>query len=397
MLKIFTKIFKLGKKGTRASSKKDKGPASAFDWPPGIKVGVYGHHNSGKTCYFTVLNEECKISRDLQISVTDNATSSEFLGNRRSIWGLGTTTDVGTVVDLQGEQKFPDPTQRDKVLVFNAILDGDRKVSVVSLDYPGRAIAITGADEAREKVIDFMSACDGLIFFYDPKIMGSELESQAHVSSFVGMLERLAPQNKRIPIPIALVITKSDSLPGFSGDNQVVLISSDDEHLLSEDFDLFLNKILVSEKISSDPTWAGTVRTVLIRMADFLKVVVGRTLNFQIFFVSNTGQAPEKVGTDVGRSIYKPPPKIHAEGVKEPFYWLLNGILRNRKIARLRSITKAVAVVCILFAVAYSLPFMYHFTYLLSRTQQVEQEILKANDGNVFTATNEERRNRLVG
>jgi hypothetical protein len=392
LLKILTKLFKLGKKGARASKSKDKGPVSAFDWPSGIRVGVYGHANSGKSVFFTVLNEECKISRDLQISVTDNATSSEFLANRRSIWGLGTTSDVGTVVDLRGEQKFPDPTERDRVLLFNAILDGDRKVSVVTYDYPGGAVSITGSDDLKEKAIDFMSGCDGIVFFYDPKLMGSELESQAHVSSFVSMLEHLAPHHKPLPIPIALVVTKSDVLPGFSGERQTVLIHPDDEHLLSEDFDLFLNRILVSSKVTTDPTWTGTVRNLLVRLADFLKVVVGRTLNFQIFFVSATGAPPEKIGTDVGRSIYKPPPKLHPEGVREPIYWLLNEVLRNRKIARLRSVARTIAVVCLIWAVIYSTPFLYHFLYLLPRTQQVEAEILKANSGNVFTTSNDERR-----
>ncbi|MEW6411698.1 MAG: hypothetical protein AB1483_04390 [Candidatus Zixiibacteriota bacterium] len=392
MAKIFKKLFKFAKKGAKAATGKDQAGGGAFEWPSGIRVGVYGHFNAGKTVYFTVLNEECKIARDLQISVTDNATSSEFLTHRRSIWGLGTVTDVGTVVDLRGEQKFPEPSVRDRVLIFNAIIDGDRKVPVVAYDYPGRAVAITGANEFKDKVIDFMSGCDGLLFFCDPKVMGSELESQAQVSSFVSMLEKLAPHSRSLPIPVALVITKADVLPGFSGDNQVVLISHDDEHLLSEDFDLFLNKILVSEKVSSDPTWTATVRNVLIRMADFLKVVVGRTLNFQIFFVSSIGQSPEKVGTDVGRSIYKPPQKITPIGVKEPFYWLLNGILHNRRVARLRSVAKAVAVACLIWAIVYSIPFLYHFLYLLPRTQAVEQEIVKANHGNVFTASADERR-----
>lgn len=393
MLKLLTKIGKLFKKASKAGSKsKDKGGGSAFDWPSGVRIGIYGHVNSGKTVYFTVLNEECKISRNLQISVTDNKTSAEFLSNRRSIWGLGTTSDVGTVVDLQSEKKFPEATSRDKVLQFNAILDGDHKVSVVTYDYPGRAVSITGADEIKDKVMDFMQGCDGLMFFYDPKIMGSELESQAHVSSFVGMVERLASQGKPLPIPVALVITKADVLPGFSGEDQVLLISPDDEHLLSEDFDLFLNKILVSSKVTADPTWTGTVRNVLIRLADFLKVVVGRTLNLQIFFISSTGQTPEKIGTDVGRSIYKPPAKITPVGVREPFYWLMHGVLRNRKITRLRSVAKAVTIACVAWAVLYSLPFLYHFVYLMPRTQQVEQEILNNNQGNVYAATDEERR-----
>ncbi|UCD62529.1 MAG: hypothetical protein JSW34_07100 [Candidatus Zixiibacteriota bacterium] len=392
MIKLLKKAGKLFQKGAKAAAKGKDKPGGAFDWPPGIRVGVYGSRNSGKTVYFTVLNEECKIARDLQISVTDNATSTEFLANRRAIWGLGTTADSGTIVDTRGEQRFPDPTERDRLLLFNAILDSDKKVSVVTYDYPGKAVAITGATELKDKVLDFMSGCDGLIFFYDPKIMGSELESQAHVSSFVSMLEKLAPHHRPLPVPVALVVTKADVLPGFTGESQTVLISPDDEHLLSEDFDLFLNKLLVSDRVSADPTWTGTVRQVLLRLSDFLKVVVGRTLNLQIFFVSNTGAEPEKIGSDVGRSIYKPPPKIHPVGIKEPFYWLLNGIVRNRKIARIKSLAKTVGYVCLIWAVLYSIPFLYHFKYLLPRTQQVETEILKANAGNVFTTSNEERR-----
>ncbi|MDH4156130.1 MAG: hypothetical protein OEW00_02500, partial [candidate division Zixibacteria bacterium] len=92
-------LFKKGKGKVKAKGKKG---AEVSPWPAGTRIGVFGHQNSGKTVYFTVLNEECKISRNLQISVTDNATSSEFLINRRAIWGLGTTSEVGTIVDLRG-------------------------------------------------------------------------------------------------------------------------------------------------------------------------------------------------------------------------------------------------------------------------------------------------------
>ena len=110
-----------------------------------------------------------------------------------------------------------------------------------------------------------------------------------------------------------------------------------------EDFDLFLNRMLAGRQVAADQAWAGSVRNVLLKLADFLKVVVGRTLNFQIFFISSTGEEPEKVGTDVGRSIYKPPEKIRPLGVKDPFYWILSSVRRNRGIARIRSIARVVA------------------------------------------------------
>ncbi|MDH4156582.1 MAG: hypothetical protein OEW00_04835, partial [candidate division Zixibacteria bacterium] len=289
------------------------------------------------------------------------------------------------------EQMFPESTVVDKLLIFNAILDGSKKVSVVAYDYPGKAVAIASDEELKEKVLDFMSGCDGLAFFYDPKIMSSELESQAHVASFVAMLEKLAPQSQRLPIPVAMVVTKADILPGFSGESQTILISPEDEHLLSEDFEIFLNKILASQKVTTDPAWAGSVRNILVRLSDFLRVIVGRTLNFQIFFISNTGQEPEKVGTDVGRSIYRPPKKIHPAGVKEPIYWLLHAILRNKAISKMKVLTKYVALICLAWAAVYSVPFLVHFKYLMPRAQQVEREILKASGGNVFNTTKDER------
>ena len=277
----FSKLFKIFKKGSKVAagqkgkkSGRDKGPRS------GLHIGIYGHANTGKTVYFTVLNEECKISKRLQISVTDNATAGEFLSNYRSIWGLGTATDVGTVVDMRGEQKFPDPTTGEKELIFNAIIDQSKKVSVITKDYDGKAISISERGELPEAVSDFMSDCDGILFFYDPKIMGAELESQAHVASFVNMLERLSPLDSRLPIPIAVVINKADILPGFGGEEQVVLVSPEDEYLVSEDFELFLEKVLESNKISSNTAWAGTVRQVLVKLKDFLRVVLGRTLDF---------------------------------------------------------------------------------------------------------------------
>lgn len=386
------KIFKIFKKGSKAAAQqKGKGqkPDGGFKWPAGKRIGVYGHANSGKTVYFTVLNEECKVSRDLQISVTDNPTSAEFLANRRAIWGLGSTATEGTVVDLPGEKKFPGPTEEDRLLQFNAIVDRNQTLSVVTYDYPGKAVSITDNSPIRDKVADFMIGCDGLMFFFDPKSLNSELQCQSHVASFVNTLERIAPLEGRLPIPVALVITKADILAGFAGEGQTVLIDPENENFLSEDYEVFLEKVLSSNKIASDSAWAGSVRSVLVRMREFLKVVVGRTLNFQIFFCSNTGERPPKIGTDVGRSIYAPPTKIHPIGVREPFYWLLKSVIRNRRISRMRSITRVAVMVTLLWMVLYSLPFLFHFSYLLPKATNAEDAILEQHGGNFYSLPRE--------
>lgn len=393
------KIFGFLKKGSKAASKQKgkKGEVSRFSWPSGIRVGIYGHDNSGKTVYLTVLNEECKISQNLQISITDNATAAEFLSNYRQLWGLGTSSQTGTVVDLKGEKKFPDQTRGDKVLLFNAILDRSKKLAVVAYDYNGKAIGISGIHELTDKVVDFMTGCDGILFFFDPKILGAELETQAHAASFINMLERLVPLRSRLPIPIALVVNKADILPGFAGDNQTILVSAEDEHLLAEDFDFFLEKILSSNKIAANSQWAGSVRNVLVKLRDFLRVVVGRTLNFQIFFISNTGNPPEKVGTDVGRSIYAPPAKIHPIGVREPFYWLLTSIISNRRLSRFRKVAKFVSLVSLVWIIVWSIPFLIHFGLIFSGPINTEDRILKAYGGNHFNTTEAERKDIMRG
>lgn len=390
----FAKVFKIFKKGAKAasSSKGSESGGGGVAWPGGIRVGIYGHANSGKTVYFTVLNEECKIARDLQISVTDNATSGEFLANFRSIWGLGVTSDVGTMVDQRGEQRFPDPTASGKILQFNAILDRSKKVSVVSYDYPGNSVSISERTDITDKVFDFMNGADGLLFFFDPKTLQAELQTQAHVASFVAQLERLAPLSSRLPIPIALVITKADLLDGFTGDNQVMLVPPETEHVLAEDFERFLDEILSSNRIAGNPAWAGSVRNVLVKLREFLKVISGRTLDFQVFFVSNTGQPPQKIGTDVGRSLYKPPEKISPTGVKEPFYWLLNSIVRNRKISVIRRISKYAAVLSLIWIVVFSVPFLWHFMYLLPKATNTEQSVIEQYNGNVLNTSQEDRR-----
>lgn len=382
-LSAIFKIFQKGSKAAAAHKGKGKKGAEGIAWPPGIRIGVVGHANSGKTVYFTVLNEDCKISKKLQLSVTDTATSTEFLANYRALWGLGTSSDIGTMVDFRGEKKFPEPTRSEKLLRFTAIVDRKKRLPIVTYDYSGDAVAISGRHELTDKVTDFISGCDGLLFFYDPKVMGAELEAQARVASFVHMLGNVSPLKGRIPIPIAVVVSKADILPGFAGDDQVALVGPDDEYIISEDFELFLERMLETPKVAGNKAWSGSVRTVLVKMKDLLRVVVGRTLDFQVFFVSATGQTPEKIGTDVGRSLYTPPAKIAPVGVKEPFYWLLKSILRNKSISRFRTFARAVTLLSIVWMILYSLPFFYHFKVLYSDPIKTESMIRKTYGKNI--------------
>ena len=185
--------------------------------------------------------------------------------------------------------------------------------------------------------------------------------------------------SRRLPIPVALVVTKADILPGFSGDDQVVLVNPEDESVLSQDFESFLERVLNSNKMDANPIWAGTVRDVMVKLAEFLKVIIGRTLNFQVFFVSSTGQQPTKIGTDVGRSIYAPPEKITPIGIKEPFHWLLQAVVKNRKYRTMGKISKWAAILCVIWIAVFSIPYVYNFWFKLPGATGEEDAVLEAH------------------
>jgi len=392
---VLGKLLSLIKKGVKKSNKSDKKAVDGgFDWPDGLRLGVFGHSNAGKTVYFTVLNEDCKVARDLQISINDNATAGELLSNYKKIWGVGTATGVGTVVDLREDKKFPEPTSADRLLQFTAILDGSDKLPVVTYDYPGDAVAIGEPNDFTEKAADFMRSCDGLLFMFDPKVLSAEMECQAHVAAFVNMLEKLAPLTKRLPIPVALVISKADILKGFNSDEQSVLISAEDEPIVCEDYEIFLNRVLTSNKIASDNVWAGTVRDVLVKLKEFIKVAVGRTLDFQVFFVSQTGESPQKIGAEVGRSIYSPPEKVRPVGVRKPMYWLLKAITRNQSLTKFRKFTKFVTMICLAWIVVVSGVYLWHFSFQLGRATAFEDDILERYNMDPF-ATNSDEQERI--
>ncbi|MCD6380429.1 hypothetical protein J7M07_08315 [bacterium] len=388
------KLLKFVKKGAKKSKKPGGDSENATQWPKGTKIGIFGHRNTGKTVYLTVLHHEGKQAKNIQISVTENRTSAEFLANFRAIWGIAPGGGAGTMVDQRGERTFPDPTVRERILQFNAILDRKKKIPVVTFDYGGEAVSISGDSDKSEIVNEFMAASDGILFFFDPKIIGAEMEIQARTSAFVNILERIAPLKLRLPIPVGLVITKADTLPGYKGEDQAILVDPEDEQVLSENFELFLEKILESNKVASDSEWAASVRNILVKLSGFLRIVVGRTLDFQIFFTSNTGNKPEKIGADVGRSIYKPPEKISPSGVKEPFYWILNSITRNKQLNFMRKIMKYVALISTIWIAVFSIPFLYHFNVLLSKPSRVENSILKSVD-NHYLSTSDDQRGKI--
>jgi GTPase SAR1 family protein len=376
------KVLKLGQKGAKKVKKSKGAAAPAAAWPEGTRVGVFGHENSGKTVFFTALYTQSKTTNDFHISVRDNATANEFFRNDMAIKGVDVDSGgTGTIAAKSVPKKFPEHTVKDVLLQFTAILDGGTKIPVVTYDYNGKAASISERSDEAEMIRSFMADADGLLFFFDPKILGADPEVQARVSSFVNILELIVSLKSRLPIPVALVITKADTLPGYRGEDTTILIKPKDEQVIAEDYETFLEKVLGFESMSNDREWASSVRNILVKLREFIRVVVGRTLDFQIFFVSGTGNRPEKIGAEVGRSIYAPPDKVNPCGVTVPFHWMLTSIVRSRRLNILRRIAGLVVAISVMWIVIYSLPFMIHFGVFLRSPIGTEKKALKEAGG----------------
>ena len=380
----FIKIFKFAQKGSK-KIKRAKGAAGPPPkWPEGTRVGVFGHENSGKTVFFTALYTQSKTAGNFHISVRDNATANEFFRHDMAIKGVDVdSSGSGTIAAKSVPKRFPDPTVKDVVLQFTAILDGSKKIPVVTYDYNGKAASISDRSDEAEKIRDFMAGANGILFFFDPKVLAADPEVQARASSFINILEYIVPLKSRLPIPVGLVITKADILPGFTGEDKTILVRAEDEQVMAEDYEGFLEKVLEFDGLAGNREWASTVRNILVKLREFIRIVVGRTLDFQIFFVSSTGNKPEKIGVDVGRSIYAPPEKVNPCGVTEPFHWILKSIVRSQRLNVLRRVSGFVAVASIIWIFLYSLPFMIHFGGLLRSTYRVEDSVLESVEGNI--------------
>ena len=256
------KIFKLGQKGAKKVKKIQRrrragGRVAGRDEGRGLRARELGQDG----VLHGALHAEQDHRTNFHVSVRDNATANEFFRNDMAIKGVDVDSGgTGTIAAKSVPKRFPDHTVKDVLLQFTAILDGGAKIPVVTYDYNGKAASISERSDEAENIRSFMADADGLLFFFDPKILGADPEVQARVSSFVNILELVVSLKSRLPIPVGLVITKADTLPGYSGEEKTILIRAEDEQVIAEDYETFLEQVLGFESLSDDREWASSVR-----------------------------------------------------------------------------------------------------------------------------------------
>ena len=352
-LRYFKKAAKLAGKAKRPGAPGE--PAEQIDKSI-YRIGLFGHNDVGKTVFLTSVYAFSKDSPDFQL-VAMGDTQAYLEGNFNLMKGKGGDQAVGDQIDVR---KFPDSTSTEKTLSFSAQIGKTFNVSLETIDYSGQNLYIDSAGGLPQSLADFYQLCDCVLFFIDPDAINNESELTRRVASFTQLIKQLSGPSNKLRIPVGLVVTKADELPGFKSGLQSSLISNGFGPLKALRFNDFLSGIVKQPHLSDYPGWKNTLRTVLSRFQSFFTPLIRSTLDYQVFFVSSTGSAPQVISDESGSTSKAPPGDFRPLGVNQPIEWALKRIRACRRAAVLNVILKWFVFILLSFVMLVSLANVYN-------------------------------------
>lgn len=370
IISLFKKLFSKAKKG-----KKPEGKEKA-EFPPGTKIGLFGHTNVGKTVFFTMLFEATRYDPKFKLDTRDDQTAAELLRNLRDMMGQDITVHDGRRMDKRVARKFPPPTSETKYLSFVAVLNKRTRLPFTSVDYRGEIASIHEQPELKEELVKFLSQSDCLLFFMEPNAIHSEVDCREQMASFNDILQRLSDGgNKGLNVAVGLVITKADQLVGFEDESQTNLIGRTCEYSKTKGYQKFVDQLLGQSQIKKRGRWREELKTIMNRLRTFFETLSAMNLDFQVFFVSGLGNPPLHEIGDKGEMVMTPPRELKPIGIKEPFRWAIKRILIKKRLNTLRKITKWVLALTLIWALFYSIPNLLNLAFWYPKIGEVEKRI----------------------
>lgn len=373
MLKIISLFKKLSIKARKKEKAEGKEKA---EFPPGTKIGLFGHANVGKTVFYTVLFETTRYDPKFKLDTRDHQTAAELLRNWEDMTGLGITVRDARRIDKRVPRKFPPPTSETKYLSFVAVLNRRTRLPLTSVDYRGEIASIHEQPELKEELLKFLSQSDCLLFFMEPSAIHSEVDCREQTASFNDVLQRMADGNDEgLSLPVGLVITKADQLVGFEDESQTNLIGPTCEYGKAKGYQKFVDQLLEQSQIKRRGRWREELKTIMNRLRTFFETLSAMNLDFQVFFVSAMGNPPIHEIGDKGETVLTPPRELKPIGIKEPFRWALKRILVKKRLDTLRKITKWIFVLTLIWALFYSIPNLLNLAFWYPKINHVEKII----------------------
>ena len=329
MLKYLKKAARLKGKIKRPEAKGEQIDKSIY------RIGLFGHTGAGKTVFLTVAHAFSKNSRDFQLLAMGD-TQAYLEENYNMMKSAGGQAPG----DRSRSPKFPGPTSSDRKLSFSVQLGKSINVPLETLDYPGKNVYIDSPMGIQQNLMDFFLICDCVLFFIDPGAINSEGELAKRVSSFTQVIKQLSGSKRNLDIPVGLVITKADELPGFKSGSLSTLIKNEAGYLKGMRFNDFLNKVAQQQYLAHYPEWKTNLKAVLVRLQSFFIPLIRSTLDYQVFFVSSTGNLPETISSESGLKSKIPPPDFRPLGVTQPIEWALKRIRACKRGVILSKVSK---------------------------------------------------------
>lgn len=338
LAKIFKKIAKLFGGGKRKE-------AVTSDRLPGERrIGIYGPSAVGKSVFFTMLYNACRSDREFNLAPDDQQTGAQLLNNLNTLrageWLAGTV--------------------EESELNFKASLRGGASFPFSSKDYKGELVDLEQDSPSRADLIAYFRDCDAILFLLSPEMIADHRKCEREILNFQAMINQVTESGGRgLRIPVGLMITKADAIPGFENDHQVRLIGRSAEYLKAKSFNEFVDGLCEQSHIKQNIVFQEQVRTLLQSMSIFFDFLMTLSLEFQVFFLSSVGRVRTETAPD-GTTMVKPPENPSGIGVKRPFLWVVDTIRERERIARFNTVRRTVFSLALVVLLVYSLVYGLH-------------------------------------
>ena len=340
-LRYFKKAAKLAGKAKRPGAPGE--PAERIDRSI-YRIGVFGHKGVGKTVFLTAVYAFSRDSSELQL-LAMGETQAYLEGNFNLMKGKsGDRADSGKVE----MRRFPETTSAERKLAFSARFGKTVNVSLETRDYSGKELYIDSAEGIPQSLMDFYQLCDCVLFLVDPDAANDQVELTRRVTSFTRLIEQISDSRKKLNIPIGLVITKADELPGFKSSLQSILVGRGAGYIKGLRFNDFISGVGEQSYLADFPEWKNTLMAVLSRFQLLFDPLVRNTLDYQVFFISSTGGSPLDAGDGKGKMYEAPPKDFRPLGVNQPIIWALRRIAACRRARIFNAISKWLAFASLL-------------------------------------------------
>ncbi len=361
---IFKKAGKLKRKADQKAEKGEQVDHSIF------RIGVYGHKGVGKTVFFTIAYVDSKRSPDFEIMALGE--TQEILEEKYNLM-RGQGMDLATGQKIAA-RRFPPLSTGEQRLNFEVRTGRNTIIPINTIDYSGELIYIDARGDLKQNLIDFFKECECILFFIDPDAIKNEGERSNRVAAFTDLISQLSGPEKRLKIPVGLVVSKADELPGFKSVEQSALIGKGNGYIRALNFSGFLRGVIKQRLLAARPDWKAELESMLNRLESFFKPLLNRTQDYQVFFISSTGNSPEVITDARGDRVKVPPEDLRPMGVDLPLRWAIQRIAACRRARAFKGVLKWTLLAAALVIDLVAFGQFYNQMKVRSLRSQVENE-----------------------